>query len=88
MPAPSLAQLNDRIIAVDLVIAGRQVCVRGTGHFEALAETGPVLKIHVADEAGEFDILLQEGRFSGPICKDAETGEFHISLEARNLCTS
>ena len=87
MPAPSLARLNDRIIAVDLVIAGRQVRVRGTGHFEAVAEAGPVLKIHVADPAGEFDILLHEGQFTGPIWEDAQTGEVRIALDVANLCS-
>jgi hypothetical protein len=86
MPAPSLRQLDDRLIAIDLSIAGRQVRVRGTGHFETLPQAGPVLKIHIADEAGAFDILLQEGRFMGPICEDAESGEICISLAASDLC--
>jgi hypothetical protein len=86
MPAPSLASLNERTIAVDLQVEGRHIHVRGTGRFETLTPGGPVLKIHVADPAGDFDILLHEGRFTGPIVEDAETGEIRIQLQAPDLC--
>ena len=86
MPAPSLEHLHERMIAIDLSIAGRHVHVRGLGRLERLPDAGRVLKIHVVDPAGEFDILLHEGRFQGPIVEDAATGEVRIQLQAAELC--
>jgi hypothetical protein len=86
MPAPSFERLNQRVIAIDLCVEGRQVRVRGTGHYEILPQAGPVLKVHVTDPAGDFDILLHEGRFTGPVVEDAESGEVRITLQAADLC--
>jgi hypothetical protein len=88
MSAPSLERLHERTIAIDLAIEGRHVHLRGIGEFENLPAAGPVLKIHVADLAGDFDILLHQGRFAGPVVEDAETGEVRIQLQAADFATS
>lgn len=87
MPAFTLQNLGDRTIAIDLSINGREVRLRGTGVFQELEGVGNVLKIHVPDPAGDFDLLLHEGRFKGPIVEDKASGcDFRISVRGSDLC--
>ena len=88
MPAFSLENLAERTIAIDLVIHGRGVRLRGKGELAEIAGIGPVLKVHIPDPAGEFDIILSQERFKGPIVEDKESGcDYRISLQASDLVT-
>lgn len=86
MPAFSLNHLAQRSIAIDLTINGRQVRLCGTGELSEVAGQGAVLKIHIPDPTGDFDVVLHEGRFLGPIVEDKESGcDFRIALTAADL---
>jgi hypothetical protein len=88
MPAVTLQNLAERSIAIDLTINGSQVRLRGTGELAEMTGIGPVLKIHIPDPAGEFDVILSQDRFKGPIVEDKESGcEYRISLQASDLVT-
>jgi hypothetical protein len=86
MPALTLQNLAERSIAIDVIINGRQMRLRGTGELAEMSGIGPVLKIHVPDPAGDFDVVLSQERFKGPIVEDKESGcDFRISLQASDL---
>jgi hypothetical protein len=88
MSKSRLAPLHQRKIAVDLEIHGRQVHFTGTATYDRDPQLGPILKIQVPDPAGEFDLILREDRFQGPIAKATEPGcDYHISLTGADLCT-
>jgi hypothetical protein len=82
-----LALLTNRTIAIEVEINGRQVTLRGVAAFETLSNVGPALRIHVLDPAGEFDVILQQGRWNGPILADRTSGcDYRIALQASELC--
>jgi hypothetical protein len=86
MPTFTLKNLAERTIAIDLVIHGRGVRLRGKGELAEMTGIGEVLKIHIPDSAGDFDIILSQDRFKGPIVEDKESGcDFRISLQASDL---
>lgn len=85
MSAATLDSLHERTIAIDLVLGDRRVQLHGTGHYERLSPAGPVLRIHIADPAGDFDILLEEGRFVSAIGEDELSGQLKIDLEVADL---
>ena len=86
MQAVTLHNLAHRTIAIDLNINGRPVRLRGTGELAQMSGVGTVLKIHVLDATGDFDVVLHEGRFKGPIIEDTESGcDFRIALSAADL---
>jgi hypothetical protein len=82
-----LALLANRKIAIDVEINGRQVTLHGVAAYETLPKIGAVLRVHVLDPAGDFDVILQEGRWSGPILTDRTSGcDYRIALQASELC--
>lgn len=86
MPSLTFQSLAERTIAIDMQINGREVRLRGKGELAELSGIGSVLKIHIPDPAGEFDVVLHESRFKGPIVADTESGcDFRIALQAADL---
>jgi hypothetical protein len=82
-----LAKLANRTVAIDVEINGRPQRLRGRAAYEAVSGVGPVLRIHIADPAGDFDVLLEESRWNGPIVEDRQSGcDYRIALTAANLC--
>ena len=87
MPNFHLQQLHNCTVAIELSVQNRRTILRGRGRFEPAGEFGPVLRVGVADEAGDFEILLKEREWDGRI----ETGErfecdFAVQLDAACLC--
>jgi len=86
MPAFTLQSLSERWVAIDLNINGRPVLLRGKGELAVMSGVGPVLRIHVLDEAGDFDVVLHESRFKGPIIEARDSDcDFRIALQASDL---
>ncbi len=86
MPAYTFQNLAERWIAIDLNINGRPVLLRGKGELANLSGVGSVLKIHVPDPAGDFDVVLHESRFTGPIVEERGSDcDFRIALQATDL---
>jgi hypothetical protein len=89
MPAFTLQHLAQRSIAIDMYINGRHLRLRGTGELTQMSGVGSVLRIHIPDPDGEFDVVLYEGRFRGPIVEDKESGcDFRISLSTTDLVSA
>lgn len=88
MSAPSLHQLDKRLIRVELLLPGGRRRLRGVGRYEPASEVGPALFIEVADSAGDFEIVLQEGKWSGQIelCPEGDC-EFVLQLDASYVCS-
>jgi hypothetical protein len=86
MPSYTLHHLAGRWIAIDLNINGRAVRLRGKGELTELSGVGSVLKIHIPDPDGDFDVVLTESRFKGPIVEVQEAGcDFRIALQTSDL---
>jgi hypothetical protein len=86
MPAYSFQNLAEHWIAIDLNVNGRPVHLRGKGELAEMSGVGSVLKIHVPDDAGDFDVVLHESRFKGPIMADRGSDcDFRIVLQASDL---
>jgi hypothetical protein len=83
MSAPSLRELDKRVIGVELVLPGGRRFLRGVGRYERSSEVGPALFVEIHDPAGDFEIVLQEGKFAGPIepCAQGDC-EFLLQLDA------
>jgi hypothetical protein len=81
-----LSELHKRAIAVELEIGADCRIVRGIGNYECSSGTSPVLRIEVAEEAGNFELILNEQHWQGPILADREFGcEYRIRLRAQDL---
>ena len=63
----SLRSLNQRHVAVHLVVQGRERVVSGQGTFELDSKLGGVLRIDCADGNGRFEILIRETEWTGEI---------------------
>lgn len=83
MSAPSLRELDKRVIGVELLLPGGKRRVRGVARYEPASEVGPALFVEIRDPAGDFAIVLQEGKWSGPIepCAQGDC-EFLVQLDA------
>jgi len=83
MSVPSLRELDKRTISVELLLPGGRRRVHGVGRYEPASEVGPALFVEIHDPAGDFEIVLQEGKFSGPIepCTQGDC-EFLLQLDA------
>jgi hypothetical protein len=87
MSKPNLQHLHQTRIAVDMEVSGRQVHVTGVATYERDFQLGPVLKIHIPDPAGDFDLVLREDRWNGQVVKATVPGcDYRISLTAADLC--
>jgi hypothetical protein len=83
MPSLTFQNLAEHTIARHHI---NGVALRGKGELAELSGVGPVLKIHIPDPAGEFDVVLHESRFKGPILEDKESGcDYRIALQASDL---
>jgi hypothetical protein len=87
MPNYRLQQLDKRTVAIELSVQNRRTILKGMGRFEPAGEFGPVLRVGVADPAGDFEILLKEREWDGRI----ESGErfecdYAVQLDAACLC--
>ena len=67
LPALKLHALDQRKIAVHLVIDGRERVVRGKGTYGPDAKLGSVLRIDCADANGGFEVLIRESEWNGDI---------------------
>lgn len=83
MSAPSLRELDKRVIGVELLLPGGRRRVRGVGRYEPASEVGPALFVEIRDPAGDFEIVLQEGKWSGVIepCPQGDC-EYVMQLDA------
>ena len=82
MPPTPLQQLHGSMIEVVLEVAGTIRSVRGRGLFDSRdADLGRVLRVLVADAAGDFELLIPESSWDG-ICQSSSLPEceFRISL--------
>jgi hypothetical protein len=86
MSTSRFAPLDKQTIAVEMEIHGRQVHLSGVATYDRVSELGAVLKIHVSDASGDFDLILREDRWKGKIEEDRRSGcHFRISLTASDL---
>jgi hypothetical protein len=86
MPGFTLRNLAERWIAIDLNINGRPIRLRGRGELAENSDVGSILKIHVPDEDGDFDVILHESRFAGSIVEVTGSDcDFRIALQASDL---
>ena len=65
--ALTLRALDQRRIAVQLVINGNERLVKGVGEFGLDAKLGGVLRIECADAKGGFELLIRESDWNGQI---------------------
>ena len=82
----TLRSLDQRTIAIQLVIAGNERLVKGVGAFGLDAKLGGVLRIECADSTGGFEILICERDWQGQIKPGAAFGcEYflYLSLPAK-----
>ena len=63
----SLRALDQRKVAVHLVIKGCERLVQGVGTFGLDTKLGGVLRIDCADNNGDFEILIRENDWTGEI---------------------
>jgi hypothetical protein len=88
MSTSRFAPLDKHTVVVEMDINGRQVHLTGVAAYARVSDLGAVLKIHVADPAGDFDLILREDRWKGKIEEDRQSGcHFRISLSASDLVT-
>jgi len=88
MSTSRFASLDKQTIAVEMDIKGRHVHLSGVAEYDRLSDLGAVLKIHVADAAGDFELVLREDRWKGKIEEDRQSGcHFRICLAASDLVT-
>lgn len=86
MPAFTLQNLAEHWIAIDLNINGRPIRLRGKGELGEMTGVGSILKIHVPDPSGDFDVVLHESRFAGPIVEvQGSDCDFRIALQVSDL---
>jgi hypothetical protein len=79
-------KLDQCTIAIDLEIGGRQVEMMGVAAYERLTDLAAILRVHVADPAGDFDLILSEDQWAGKIVEDRkQVCEFRVSLTASEL---
>ena len=82
----NLAEFADRKIAIEADIDGRSTVLCGIAAYERLPGIAAVLRIRVADPLGDFDIVLHEDQWSGPILADHQWGcDYRISLSTATL---
>jgi hypothetical protein len=87
MPTHSFEKLHNRRIAIEMDSGESSVRFSGTASYEPASELGPVLKIHVIDPAGDFDLILSEERWTGRIVEEQRSGcDFCITLTISDLC--
>ena len=78
--------LDKRTIAVNLEVSGRHVHLIGVAAYQRMDELGHVLRIHVADPAGEFDLILREEGWKGEIVNVRRSGcDFQLAIAATDL---
>jgi hypothetical protein len=64
---PALRQLDQRTIAVRLVMPSRERVLRGRGVFAIDCNLGGQLEIHCSDSSGPFQFVLEEKDWTGSI---------------------
>jgi len=88
MSKSKFAALDKQAIAVQMEVNGRPVQMRGVAAYDQFPEIGAVLKIHVDDSAGDFDLILCEDGWQGKIEEVHQSGcRFRISLTACDWVT-
>jgi len=87
MAHPTLRDLDQRTVAVEMQIGSRQTVVQGLARYDAAEGSAPALHICVNDGAGNFEIRLEESLFRGTVDSGKKFGcDFHIDL-GRSLVT-
>jgi hypothetical protein len=78
-----LRELDQRTVGIELLLPSGRRRVRGVGRYEPASEVGPALFVRIHDPAGDFEIVLQEGKWAGPIepCTDGDC-DFWVHLDA------
>jgi len=88
MPKFRFQRLDQHSIAIELELSGQSVQLRGTANYERQSDLGPILRVHVVDPAGDFDVILREDTWKGEIISGGKSGaDFRIILAASNLIT-
>lgn len=88
MSNPTLQQLDQRTVAIELTVNQAIRILKGTGQYEPDTEFGPVLKIALDEESGLFELMLKEREWSGGITTGERFGcDYAIRLEASSLCS-
>lgn len=81
MPPVSLRELHACRLEVRFAINDLIQRFRGVGCYEADDKLGNILRIEVADDAGGFSLLLQEGESKCVINPGCEPGiDYHVQL--------
>ena len=88
MSVTSLQQLHGSMIEVVLEVGGALRSVRGEGKFErGDPDLGRVLRVLVADQAGDFELLIPESSWEGNCDSSSLPGcKFKISLSPSPSC--
>ena len=83
LPAgPSLDQLDQRNVAVQLRIRSRPRVFRGWSTFHAVTDLGPILRIAIDSPGEPLEIILQERKWRGRIDCDERFGcDFFLKCE-------
>ena len=88
MPASKFQRLVQHSIAIELEVRGRSVQLSGIANYERQSDLGAILRVHVVDPAGDFDLILREDTWKGEIVSGGKSGsDFRIILAASNLIT-
>jgi hypothetical protein len=79
--------MNNRTVSIHVSINGTQRVLRGQAKLKDDEDLGRVLSVEVPDDAGSFELLIEEAKWSGQIVRDL-TGatDFRICLDAHSAC--
>ena len=88
MPTSKFQRLDQHSIAIELDVNGQSVQLSGIANYERQSDLGAILRVHVVDPAGDFDLILREDTWKGEVISGGKSGsDFRIILAASNLIT-
>src|SRR5437870_260675 len=84
----TLRQLDKRTIAIELTVRDQKRVLKGVGRFEKGGPLGRALHVGIHDSGGDFEIILKEDEWRGPIEPgDRFACDFAVQLDATCLCS-
>ena len=87
MVANRFSTLDGCTVAVELVHNGSRKVLRGVAAYEKDPLLGQVLTVNVAEEWGEFDIVLRECDWDGEITLGTANGcDYQICVSTDCVC--